>query len=168
VGNTPSRDQLPPPFHGAVWYLDICGQAVRLQEERLLQPQGREPDLWLALVAVRNALRAVELAIRIAPDPRPLRERLKAFDSSGAATEIRNVFEHFDAYFVGEGRLQEGLAKLHSLGPRISILEGPGIKTFTVTVGEHELRIPAVTEATDELLWDIKQLLLKQAESEAP
>jgi hypothetical protein len=167
VGDHPSRGQLPPPFHGAVWYLDICGQAVRLQGSRLLKVPGGEPDLWLALVAIRNALRAVDLAIRVAPYPVPIKNRLEAFKDSNAAREIRNVFEHFDKYFFGEGRLQEGLEKPQSVGPRISILHGPGTKSFKVTVGDHTLEIPAATKAADELLWDVKQLLIRQVEAQS-
>jgi hypothetical protein len=81
--------------------------------------------LWLTLVALRNALRAANLAIRAAPDPGPLRRLLSTFDATKAATEIRNVFEHFDEYFLGEGKLQREVEKPHQMSPRISMTYGP-------------------------------------------
>lgn len=162
-----SRAELPPPFGGAVWYLETCATAVRVQEDRLLadplEAGDRSVDLWLTLVALRNALRAVNLAIRVAPDPEPLRRLLSSFEGSTAATEIRNVFEHFDEYFLGEGKLQGGAKKPHQLSPRIGMTYGPGSMTVTVEAGGHELEIPAVTKAADDLLWEVKALLRQQA-----
>lgn len=161
------RSELPPPFGGAVWYLETCATAVRVQEKRLLRDPleegDRSVDLWLTLVTLRNALRAVNLAIRVAPDPAPIQGLLDDFQGSAAATEIRNIFEHFDQYFLGEGKLQEGVDKPHQLSPRISMTYGPGSMTVTVEAGGHELEIPAVTKAADDLLWEVKTLLRQQA-----
>jgi hypothetical protein len=162
----PGRGAAPPAtVSGAFWYLETCGTAVRVQQDRLLGvagPTDSSVDLWLTLVALRNALRAVDLAIRVAPDPGPLRRVLEGFEGSQAAQEIRNVFEHFDEYFFGEGRLQKGQEKPHLLSPRISMTYGPGSMTVTVQAGGHDLEIPKATEAADDLLWEIRKLLREQ------
>jgi hypothetical protein len=160
-----SSEEADPSQAGALWYLETCGTALRMQQDRLLGISGpTDPtvDLWLTLVALRNALRAVQLAIRVAPDPQPLRAALASFESSGAATGIRNVFEHFDEYFLGEGHLQEGLEDPHSISPRITTTYDSDERSVTVRVGDRELTIPPDTKAADDLLWDVRKLLRQQ------
>lgn len=157
-------EALPQPIRGALWYLKICGRAVGIQEQRLLREHGDNTvDLWLTLVALRNAVWAVRLAIRVAPDPEPLRQTFGQFEGSKAAGEIRNVFEHFDEYFFGEGKLQRGQPEPGLVTPRIGILHAADEMSVTVKVAGYELRIPEATKAADDLLWDVRKLLRQQA-----
>jgi hypothetical protein len=84
---------------------------------------------------------------------------LRNFQASEAAKEIRNVFEHFDKYFFGEGKLQLGQEKPHLLSPRISLNYGPDYMSVTVQAGGHELRIPEATQAAGNLLRQVTKLL---------
>jgi hypothetical protein len=147
---------------GALWYLELCATAVRVQEERLLREPG-DPmvDLWFTLIALRNGVRAARLAASVATNREEVDEAIQGFEHSRAATEIRNVFEHFDAYFVGEGKLQvrDRSREPKHYAPRIETTYEEGDVRVMVRVGDHELRIPEATQAIEKLLWKIRGLL---------
>ena len=148
---------------GALYYVDLCATAVRIQEDRLLRQSGdSRVDLWLTLVALRNAIRAAELAASVSKEPQTVLDALNRFGQGRAAKQIRDVFEHFDEYFLGQGRLQRQDSSeppINHYAPKIEMLYDEGTKEVMVRVGQSELRIPDATRAAEDLLWDVRKPL---------
>lgn len=99
--------------------------AVRAQARRVQHPhnsQERVPDTYLLVMALRNVLRAAEMAKTSIPTPATKREIQQAIGTFSRAivvtnsttqpghealVQVRNVLEHFDQYYSGTGRQQK-------------------------------------------------------------
>lgn len=100
--------------------------AVGAQARRVQKPhQGREriPDIYLLVMALRNGLRAAEMAKKNLSSPQARAEIQKAIGvflsqvilnpkgDQRALVDARDVLEHFDEYLCGTGKLQRDAAK---------------------------------------------------------
>lgn len=85
--------------------------AVDQQVKRIFDPDAdalsRERDAYFFAMALRQLLRAVEMAARFPTAKEAVKSALDTFDAAiPNAREARNILEHFDEYERGTGSLQ--------------------------------------------------------------
>jgi hypothetical protein len=119
VGKTKRRREKPTPtrvpkateLSGLIWRWWV---GIKLQAERIsVLPIGADEDaeVWFFAVALRNLLRAVELAQRSTGKPE-IAAALEHFNSVVPdAKEVRDLLEHFDDYALGIGKKQRADAR---------------------------------------------------------
>ena len=102
----------------AASHLLLWRHAVQLQAIRILTPStgmpdgpfSRQVDCYMFAVAVRNVRRGGELLRQVAPARcgSAIDIATNAFDARVPhAVDLRDVLDHFDAYALGKGRLQD-------------------------------------------------------------
>ncbi len=96
--------------HPSTRWAVVAAQDVAVPITNDVLEPGRQimPDVWFALVALRASLRAVDLAKKAFPKEASEIDQVAGQLAERGAdwTRARNVFEHIDEYFLGEGLLQ--------------------------------------------------------------
>lgn len=133
--------------HEALAYVHAWRHAVHLQALRILSsgtgmpdgPVSKQVDSYLFVVALRDFLRAVDLAKRLVSEEpgRDLESAVRRFD--GAVPHIRtlrDVLEHFDNYAQGTGFIQESDRKRTGRHPfPVAEWTEQGIGTYRLVLG---------------------------------
>lgn len=101
------------------WAIAVNAQARRIQNPD--NTQERIPDAYIQVLALRNLLRAAELAKKTVPSRAAtdaIKKAIRAFldavivigtisNQDNALERARNVVEHFDEYYRGTGKQQK-------------------------------------------------------------
>jgi hypothetical protein len=144
----------------AAQFADRWATAVAAQARRIQHPEitfERIPDTWMQVLALRQLLRAVEMARRAEPEDDRRSERIEqaivefldtvvvTASSEGKASGFklaRDALEHFDEYYQGTGDVQQPSRKRNDRRPDEALaqryrfdLEGPADGALRLRIG---------------------------------
>lgn len=131
----------------ALVYIDAWRHAVQLQALRILSsgtgmpdgPVSKQVDSYLFVVALRDFLRAVDLAKRLVSEEsgRDLESAIGTFDAAVPSIRaLRNVLEHFDSYAQGTGYIQDSNRKRTGRPPfPVAEWTERGVGTYRLVLG---------------------------------
>jgi hypothetical protein len=149
-------DRLARLFETARGHAYIWAEAADAIANRILANQEvtsvATGDAALLIIAVRNVLRAAELAQKVstgAEEARIAAAIAKFRQELPDAEDMRDILDHFDRYEIGQGYLQRDARK--SGGSTEFYRVSLDRDTFTVKVGSLSLDVQKVKEAAIEL-----------------
>ena len=160
--STTKVPELPPGHNLALGHAWVWARAARVPAVRMLAEGAGYEDALLLLLALRQVLRAAEMAQAGSLQKRRARQILNSAVARFKAdlpdlVEARDIIEHFDEYAVGKGDLQNedraadpSLTDTELVERYAARLEGAWDEP-TIRVGTRSIVVRKVPEATDRL-----------------
>jgi len=130
----------------ATWVF-LWDQAVQRQAERILSAEFNDAqvDVMLFADALRNVLRGAETVLG------KEHEAIMAFKGNVPnAVNVRDMFEHFDEYVQGKGKMQK--AGVVEVGDWMPLHTKVGDDHYSVRIGGHWLNVRTASEASSVLM----------------
>ena len=162
-----SASELRPPHNLALGHAWLWAKASEVPAARLLGDGSGLPDALLLLLALRQVLRAAEMA----QDSRLQNRRARQILNSAVArfkrdlpdlVDARDIIEHFDQYAVGKGDRQIGEKKADPPLTKAELAEHYAVRLEgthdepIVRVGPHSIKANNVPGAAGRLFEGIR------------